>query len=104
MRCQLRVWCPILCICLPHRLHAEDMLVAGMFLQASLDSPTLIRNCLVHPQEVVVLETKSARAATTEILEAHSIPAAVSKDLSDLLPDAAPQPAPVPTPATVAEQ
>lgn len=54
-------------------------------------------------QEVVVLEAKSARAATMEILEAHSIPAAVSKDLADLLPEPVPQPEQIPTAATVSE-
>lgn len=51
-----------------------------------------------------MLETESARAATAEILAAHSIPAAVSKDLADLLPELIAQPKLVPTPATVAEQ
>ena len=36
-------------------------------------------------QEVLVLETKAANEATADILQAHSIPAAVSKDLADLL-------------------
>jgi hypothetical protein len=61
--------------------------------------------CITHPllQEVVVLEAKSARAATAEILEAHSIPAAVSKDLADLLPEPVPQPEQIPTVATISE-
>jgi hypothetical protein len=59
---------------------------------------------MIYVQEVVVLEAESARAATAEILEAHSIPAAVSKDLADLLLDAAPQPKQIPTPAIVAEE
>jgi len=42
-----------------------------------------------------VLDTAAARAATREILESHSIPAAVSKDLADLLPKAPPKPQPV---------
>lgn len=50
-----------------------------------------------------MLEAKSARAATMEILEAHSIPAAVSKDLADLLPEPVPQPEQIPTAATVSE-
>ncbi|KAK9842029.1 hypothetical protein WJX81_004728 [Elliptochloris bilobata] len=41
--------------------------------------------------EVVVLHTEAARAATSEILELHSIPAPVSRDLADLLPPAAAQ-------------
>lgn len=38
-------------------------------------------------QEVVVLENKSAQAATAEILHDHSIPSLVSKDLVTVLPD-----------------
>ena len=67
-------------------------------------SDTWLMHLIVSMQEVVVLQTESARAATAEILEAHSIPAAVSKDLADLLPDAVPQPKQIPTPATVAEE
>jgi hypothetical protein len=36
-------------------------------------------------QEVVILETKNAHAATKEILALHSIPAAVSKDLLEVV-------------------
>ncbi len=36
-------------------------------------------------QEVVILETKNAHAATKEILALHSIPASVSKDLLDIV-------------------
>jgi len=35
---------------------------------------------------VVVLATEAARTATAEILELHSIPAPVSRDLAELLP------------------
>ena len=42
-------------------------------------------------QEVVVLHTEAARAATSEILELHSIPAPVSRDMAGLLPPAAAQ-------------
>ena len=38
-----------------------------------------------------MLHTEAARAATSEILELHSIPAPVSRDLADLLPPAAAQ-------------
>ena len=37
-------------------------------------------------QEVIVLDTAQAHAATAEILEAHSIPFVVSKDMRDLVP------------------
>jgi len=43
-----------------------------------------------------VLAATEARAATAEILEAHSIPAAVSKNMRDLLPTAATEPAQIP--------
>ena len=48
------------------------------------------------PQEVIVLSATEARAATAEILEAHSIPAAVSKNMRDLLPTTATEPAKLP--------
>ena len=38
-----------------------------------------------------MLHTEAARAATSEILELHSIPAPVSRDLAGLLPPAAAQ-------------
>ena len=37
-------------------------------------------------QEVIILESAAARAATEEMLQLHSIPNIVSKDLLDLLP------------------
>lgn len=38
-------------------------------------------------QEVVTLETDAVKDATASILELHSIPAAVSKDLLAFLPE-----------------
>lgn len=41
---------------------------------------------LLHPpQEVIVIDTAAAREATEEILRLHSIPAMVSKDLTEVL-------------------
>ena len=41
-----------------------------------------------------MLDASAARAATAEILEAHSIPAVVSKNMRDLLPASAKADAP----------
>ena len=61
---------------------------------------------LPHPlppppvQEVVVIEAAAAREATQEILKLHSIPAMVSKDLSELLGPEGSWPEAPPAPAT----
>ena len=36
-------------------------------------------------QEAIVLDTAAAKASTAEVLQSHSIPSIVSKDLADLL-------------------
>ena len=54
-------------------------------------------------QEVIVLAASEARAATAEILEAHSIPAAVSKNMRDLLPAPATEAAGTPEPVAQSE-
>lgn len=38
-------------------------------------------------QEVITLKASGVKDATASVLELHSIPAAISKDLSALLPD-----------------
>ena len=45
------------------------------------DMPSVRHHLDSSMQEVVILETKNAHAATKEILALHSIPAAVSKNL-----------------------
>lgn len=44
-------------------------------------------------QEVVVLDNKAAQESTTAILQDHSIPSLVSKDLLDVLPESLRNPA-----------
>lgn len=41
---------------------------------------------LVWLQEVIVLETAAARESFEEVLQTHSIPSIVSRDLIDLVP------------------
>ena len=41
-------------------------------------------------KELLVLETEAAQAATVEMIQAHSIPCMVSKDLMDLMAEAPP--------------
>ena len=50
-------------------------------------------------QEVVVLESTVAKAATQEVLALHSIPAAVSSEMQDVLTEPV-----APLPAEAAEQ
>ena len=46
-----------------------------------------LRQYLAVLQEVVTLKTDMVQDATANILELHSIPAAVSKDLAAVLPE-----------------
>lgn len=52
---------------------------------------TLVCGNLFLMQELLVLETATAQKATIEMVEAHSIPSMVSKDLQDVL-ELAPEP------------
>ena len=66
------------------RAEGSNILVHISVLWKSLRSGFLDVIATWYAQEVVILETKNAHAATKEILALHSIPSAVSKDLLDV--------------------